>query len=151
MHLELPTGRVLIVDDDPEIVAGLQALLELDGLTVFHQTSLITLPFRIRECDPDLILLDLGMPALSGTALFGGRGAHDLLRTDALIILFSGRDSRDLSRLTEELGADGFISKADDVNESIRRIHTWIAHRRAIQATHGGKNHAVRAITRPAV
>lgn len=151
MQVERDPGRVLIVDDQPEIVAGMQALLELDGLVVFHQASLITLPFRIRECHPDVILLDLGMPALSGTALFGGRGAHDLLRTDALIILFSGRDSRELSRLTEELGADGYISKADDVNDSIRRIHSWIAHRRVLRATQGGKRNATHPAARPAL
>jgi DNA-binding response OmpR family regulator len=125
-------GRVLIVDDEPDLTAGFRMYLELDGFVVFVHTSLITLPMVIRSMNPDLILLDLSMPALSGHALFKV-GVHRVLRTDAPVVLFSGRDPRELSRLAEELGADGFLPKQTDVDDASRRIGTWITQRRALQ------------------
>jgi DNA-binding NarL/FixJ family response regulator len=136
-------GRVLIVDDQPFVVAGLKAYLELDGMAVSVHNSLITLPLVVREFDPDVILLDLSMPALSGTALFA-KGPRPLLRSDAPVVLFSGRDARELSRLTEELGAAGFLPKDSNPEDASRRIATWIAHRRAMQ-TNGGHDAGIRA------
>ncbi|MDQ3281124.1 MAG: response regulator [Acidobacteriota bacterium] len=136
-------GRVLIVDDEPSLVEGLKVFLELDGLEVSIHTSLITLPLVVREFDPDVILLDLSMPALSGTALFA-KGPRRLLRTDALVVLFSGRGARELSQLAEELGAAGFLPKDCEPYDAARRIATWIAHRRAMHTT-GGHNARIRA------
>lgn len=139
LELSVPKGRVLIIDDEPELTEGLCQYLELEGLDVFNHSSLITLPFAIRQINPDVILLDLSMPALSGAALFEV-GAHRVLRTDAPIILFSGRSARELAALTEELGADGFLAKTTDAEEATRKIAAWILHRRAMKSN-GGKTH----------
>jgi two-component system alkaline phosphatase synthesis response regulator PhoP len=127
-------GRLLIVDDQPDILEGMKALMELEGLDVTTHDSMITLPFIVREADPDVILLDISLPALSGTALFR-MGSKRLLRTDASIILFSGRSPQELQRLTKEYGAHGFVSKSEDSMAIIARVQTWIAERRAIRIT----------------
>jgi DNA-binding NarL/FixJ family response regulator len=126
-------GRVLIVDDEPELAEGFRQYLELDGFEVSTHTSLITLPMVIGSLDPDLILLDLSMPALSGIALLKA-GVHRVLRTDAPVVLFSGRGSRELSRLAEELGAEGFLPKDADPADASRHVGAWIEHRRAMQS-----------------
>jgi len=131
-HERAASGRILIVDDEPELVEGFRSVLEGAGFEATIQTSLITLPLTIRKLNPDLILVDLSMPGLSAPAFFA-QGAHRLLRTKAPIILFSGRDSRELSRITEEVGADGFLCKAHDLEDSVRRIRLWVSQRRAIQ------------------
>jgi DNA-binding response OmpR family regulator len=127
-------GRVLIVDDQPDILEGMKALMEMEGLDVTTHDSIITLPFVVRQADPDVILLDLSLPALSGEALFR-TGLHRLLRTDAPLILFSGRSPQELEQLTKDFGADGFASKSEDSMEIVRRVQTWIAERRAIRMT----------------
>jgi DNA-binding response OmpR family regulator len=127
-------GRVLIVDDEPELAEGFRQYLELDGFEVSTHTSLITLPMVVGSINPDLILLDLSMPALSGHALFKA-GVHRVLRTDAPVVLFSGRGARELSRLTEELGAEGFLPKEVEPAEASRRIGTWVTQRRALQSS----------------
>ncbi|HKO58498.1 MAG TPA: response regulator [Thermoanaerobaculia bacterium] len=137
------SGRVLLVDDQPDLVEGFRQLLEVEGFEVTLQTSVITLPLTVRRIDPDVILLDLSLPALSGSALLQ-HGAHKLLRTKAPIILFSGRGPGELSRMTEELGADGFLSKGDDLNDAIRRIRMWCMNRRALRALREGENDATR-------
>ena len=138
------TGRVLIIDDEPQLAEGFKQYLEIEGLEVFIHTSLITLPFAMKRINPDLILLDLSMPALSGTAVFEA-GAHRVLHTDAPIILFSGREAHELARMSEELGADGFLPKSIDMEDAVRRIGSWIKHTRAMKTG----DHAYVA-TRPA-
>lgn len=123
-------GRVLIVDDQPDLVAGIKMVLEEEGLEVVVHSSLITLPLVLRRIDPDVILLDLSMPALSGTAAFGRE--RQLLKTDAPVILFSGRGERELARLVEELGADGFLSKSEETQAIVHNVKTWILNRRAL-------------------
>jgi DNA-binding response OmpR family regulator len=134
--------RLLLVEDDTEVASGMKAILEAEGIKVFWRSSVITLPLEIREIDPDLILLDLGMPALSGTHLLEA-GAQRILRTGAPIALFSGRPPHELSQLTERYGLAGFISKTDELAEVVCNIKVMLqnaavekgAHRAATDAS----------------
>jgi DNA-binding NarL/FixJ family response regulator len=123
-------GRVLIVDDEPDLIEGIKLLLEAEELDVVVHPSLITLPLLLRTINPDVVLLDLSMPALSGTAAFANQ--RHQLKTDAPVVLFSGRSSSELARLAEELGADGFLCKSDDSASIVHRVKTWILNRRAL-------------------
>lgn len=122
--------RVLIVDDQPDLLGGFRQLMESDGIEIFMLPSLITLPLRLKEIDPDVILVDVNMPALSGTALFS-KELRRSLKTTALLILFSGIASKELGMLAERLGADGALSKRLDVADSLRRVRSWIQRRQA--------------------
>jgi DNA-binding response OmpR family regulator len=92
------------------------------------------LPLILREADPDVVLLDLSMPALSGSGAMRN-GLRRILRTDAYLILFSGRSVDELTPLSKELGADGFLSKAQETREIVHRIQLWIERRRLQRAT----------------
>jgi DNA-binding response OmpR family regulator len=124
--------KVLIVDDQPDLLAGLVALLDDEGIDAAVHESIITLPLVVRKIDPDLVLIDLSMPALSGEAVFTMGRAR--LGTDAPLVLFSGRAAHELAKLAEELGADGFLAKSQEPLELIARIQSWIDHRRAVVA-----------------
>ena len=128
-------GRVLIVDDQHDLLEGMKALLEISGVDVVLHDSMITLPLILREADPDVVLLDVSLPALSSTAALR-QGLRRLLRTDALLVLFSGRSPNELALLSEELGADGFIAKGQEPMEIITRIQTLIDRRRLLRATY---------------
>jgi DNA-binding response OmpR family regulator len=126
-------GRVLIVDDHPEILAGMKALLEMEGMDVTTHDSVITLPLILRKADPEVILLDLSLRALSGEAFFG-LGRERLLRhTNALVILFSGRAAAELAATAEEFGADGILPKSEDALQAVARVKTWIQQHRALR------------------
>lgn len=130
-------GRVLIIDDHPEILAGLKALLELEGMEVTTHDSMITLPLMIRQADPEVILLDLSFKALSGESFFR-LGRERLLRnSDALVILFSGRPASELATLADEFGADGVMPKSEEVMQLVARVRTWVAQYRALRAARG--------------
>lgn len=124
--------RILIIDDEPMLAEGIKQLLELDGLVVHVEPSLITLPFIFRRFDPDLVLLDLSMPALGADAYFAARGKQSESFSPPAV-LYSGRSRRELTRLAEQLGADGCISKEEDLTDIVRRIHAHAAHGRALK------------------
>ncbi len=143
-------GRILIVDDHPEILEGLKTLLEMEGIEVTTHDSMITLPLILRKADPDVILLDLSFKALSGESFFR-LGRERLLRgTDALVILFSGRPASELAALAEEFNADGVMPKSEDVMQLVARVQTWIAQHRALRAARGRRTSDVATRTAPA-
>lgn len=125
-------GKVLIVDDQPDLLEGLMALLREEGIDAETHDSIITLPLVVRRIDPDVILIDLSMPALSGEAVFTMGRAR--LGSDAPLVLFSGRAAHELAKLAEALGADGFLAKSQEPIDIIARIQSWIDHRRAVAA-----------------
>lgn len=134
MKSEIPMrGRVLIVDDHPEILEGMKMLLEMEGMDVTTHDSVITLPLILRKADPEVILLDLSLRALSGEAFFK-LGRERLLRhTNALVILFSGRSVAELAANAEEFGADGILPKSVDAMQAVARVKTWIQQHRALR------------------
>lgn len=138
-------GRVLIVDDQHDLLEGMKALLEISGIDVILHDSMITLPLILREADPDVVLLDVSLPALSGTSALR-QGLKRLLRTDAFLLLFSGRSPGELASLTHELGADGYITKAQDPMEIVTRLQSWIDRRNLVRATQ--RNEVLNAATR---
>ena len=126
-------GRVLIVDDHPEILAGMKALLEMEGMDVTTHDSVITLPLILRTANPEVILLDLSLRALSGEAFFRLGRQRVLRHTNALVILFSGRPLAELAANAEEFGADGVLPKSEDAMQAVARVKTWIEQHRALR------------------
>jgi DNA-binding response OmpR family regulator len=126
-------GRVLIVDDQPDILAGMKALLELEGLDVTTHDSMITLPLVIREANPDLILLDLSFGALSGESFFRLGRERLLRKTDAMVVLFSALPLHLLAAKADEFGADGVIPKSDDTMQIVARVKTLIKQHRYLR------------------
>jgi len=128
--------RVLLLDDDSTIAAGMTALLDLEGIDLHWHSSPITLPIAVNRFSPDLILLDLGMPALSGASLI--ETTRRILKKRVPTVLFSGRSAQELSRLTEEFDMTGFIAKGDDINHTVANIRFYLNHVEAMK----GDDHA---------
>jgi PAS domain S-box-containing protein len=123
--MPLPQGRerILLVDNDPEIVATLQQLMEQLGYQVTTQTDSIEALrcFRTRPDDFDLVITDQTMPKLTGVDL--AREILDL-RPEIPVILctgFSGAVSREKARV---MGIREFLIKPIAnrvIAETIRR------------------------------
>jgi CheY-like chemotaxis protein len=98
---------VLVVDDHAAFRASVRRLLELDGFAVVGEAPNGETGLRMaRELDPDLVLLDVGLPDLSGFDV-----AEKLAPGRTNVVLVSSRDQKDLGRRVHESGALGFISK----------------------------------------
>lgn len=104
--------RILVVDDDPDLLEITRELLELDGHRVRVQQSPFGTTKSVLEFDPDLILLDVNMPGLSGDRLATLliRGDEDVKRR---VVLYSSNDEIALHRAAIEVGAEGYIPKGD--------------------------------------
>jgi two-component system alkaline phosphatase synthesis response regulator PhoP len=100
--------RILIVDDEPQMVRGLEDNLRFEGYqTLAAASGQEGLDLAFRE-GPDLVLLDVAMPGLSG---------WDVLRTlrrkgiDIPVVMLTARGEEADRVLGLELGADDYITK----------------------------------------
>jgi sigma-B regulation protein RsbU (phosphoserine phosphatase) len=120
-------SRILIVEDDPAILCGLRDNLEFES----HQV--LTAPdgeagYRsLCEHSPDLVILDLMLPKLSGYDLcrrVRGEGFR------APILMLSARSQEGDRVLGLDLGANDFVSKPFSLRELLARVRALLRHER---------------------
>ncbi|MDP8961641.1 MAG: response regulator transcription factor [Actinomycetota bacterium] len=110
--------KILIVEDEVAIAEGLSASLETEGFSVARAaTGDTALPVWERE-RPDLVLLDLMLPGISGTEVCRRLRA----RSNVPIIIVTAKDAEVDRVVGLELGADDYITKPFSSRELIARI-----------------------------
>ena len=115
------TYRVLIADDEPNIVISLEFLMKREGYEVsVARDGHAALEAIVRE-RPDLVLLDVMMPGKSGFDVCQAVRADESLTTVKILILTAkGRDT-DLAKGTA-LGADAYMTKPFSTKELAARV-----------------------------
>jgi len=98
----VPLGRVLVVDDDPAVRALLRRIVEgLEG-AVTEAASGPAAQRELRAAAPDLVLLDLDVPAPTGTEILAGMRADPALATVPVVVVTAAQlteqRQRDLER-----------------------------------------------------
>jgi two-component system KDP operon response regulator KdpE len=117
--------RVLVVDDEPQILRGLGTNLRARGYEV--ETALDgerALEIAARE-RPDVVILDLGLPGIDGVDVIRGLRAW----TQIPIIVLSARDQERDKVQALDAGADDYVSKPFGMDELLARLRA--AERRA--------------------
>ncbi len=112
-------GTILVVDDEPKIVDIVRAYLAREGyrvLVAYDGRDALTLARRER---PDLIVLDLMLPEVSGWDVCRTLRAESTVP----IIMLTARDDTTDKIVGLELGADDYVAKPFDPKELIARIH----------------------------
>ena len=112
--------RVLIVEDDSSLAQILRDNLLLDGFDVEWASQADQALALYRSFVPDLVLLDVMLPDLSGFEL--GRVLRHGGKTPIIILSARGEKADKLQGL--RLGADDYITKPFDMEELVARIHT---------------------------
>ena len=111
--------KILLIDDDPTVLAVTQALLEDLGHQVVARQGALGSTTAVVDEKPDVVLVDVEMPALRGDRLMGLiRARRGLERT--AFILYSGKDSYALEDLARQHGAIGAIRKTGDLDDFVR-------------------------------
>jgi DNA-binding response OmpR family regulator len=106
-------GKVLVVDDDPVMLEVLRERLDSAGFDVYvRQDALGTSQWVARE-QPDYVLLDVMMPALSGGEL-GQLLKRSTSTNQTAVILHSSMAAASLQPVLERTGAIGSIAKTSD-------------------------------------
>jgi len=111
--------RILIVDDEPEIVRGLEDNLRFEGYQTFTaDNGADALAVAAREV-PDLIVLDLMMPVMSGWDVCRTLRAKGI---DVPIIMLTARGEEADRVRGLELGADDYLAKPFSLRELLARV-----------------------------
>lgn len=112
--------RILVVDDDETHLTLARELLRFEGYDVaIHRTAFGATDRILRE-RPDLLLLDVNMPGLSGEGLVSVLRTRDDTR-NTTILLYSSNDEDTLRRAAARLGVAGFVCKGD-VRDLYRKV-----------------------------
>ena len=118
-------GKILIVDDEPSIRSFLTMGLEGRGFTVYACDDGLLATQIAQETDPDIIILDVMLPGLSGYDLC------EILKTvtKASILMLSAKDTVE-DRITGlDLGADDYMVKPFSFRELLSRINARLRER----------------------
>jgi len=113
--------RVLVVDDDPEIVTFLATLLELEGIESTVATSAAAALEKLEHGLPNLVLLDIAMPDRDGLDLCRALKKDPRTR-DVPVFVVSARPGKDVVERALAAGAEEFIRKPFENQELIERI-----------------------------
>jgi twitching motility two-component system response regulator PilH len=102
-------AKILVIDDSPSEVLRIRGVLELAGYEVDSMDMIIHLPQQVKNDPPDVILLDLSMPVLSGINVASLIRRHQ--PRPIPIVVYSSRPQVELRSAAAELGAVAYLQK----------------------------------------
>lgn len=121
----LPTSSVLIVDDNPQNVELIQAYLESLNCTTHTAVDGVEALDMVEKCRPDLILLDIMMPRMSGFEVCRRLKADPKTRDIPIIMVTALNELGDIERGVEA-GTDDFLSKPVNKLELVTRVKSLL-------------------------
>ena len=118
-------ARVLIAEDEANLVESLTFILARDGHEVSSVADGEAALQRLRSDPPDLMILDVMLPKLNGFELLKTLRADPQLKQLKVIVLTAKTQLHD-RQLAEAIGVDAYITKPfsnQDVVDQVRRLH----------------------------
>lgn len=112
------SGRILVVDDEPQIRRVMKTALTAHGYEAYEARTGEEALDGLRECNPDLILLDMNMPGMGGMAAC--RSIRAISETPIIVLSVRDREQDKIAAL--DAGADDYVTKPFSVNELMARI-----------------------------
>ena len=100
------TQSILVVDDDPNVLAMVTDILMFEGYNIETATNGAEALAKVDQTMPALVLLDMRMPVLSGWDF-----AHTLKERDIHVPILVMTAARDAQKWAEEIGASGYVAK----------------------------------------
>jgi two-component system KDP operon response regulator KdpE len=127
------TGKILIVDDEPQIRRVLKTALSAEGYVVEDAKSALESLDKLRQDRFDLVLLDINMPGMTGL-----EACPDIRRnSDIAIIMLTVKNSEREKIAALDAGADDYVTKPFSMPELLARIRANM--RRVPSSTAGGQ------------
>jgi two-component system KDP operon response regulator KdpE len=117
-------ATILLIEDEPEIRRFLRTTLPAHGFRLYETVTGQDGLTEAKARNPDLILLDLGLPDLDGTEVI--RQVREW--TQVPIIVLSARDQEQVKVAALDLGADDYVTKPFGVNELLARMRAALRH-----------------------
>ncbi|MGB8713295.1 MAG: response regulator [Onishia taeanensis] len=118
-------AKVLVVDDEPNIVLSLEFLMQQAGFEVVTAEDGESALTRVAEAPPDLVLLDISLPGISGfDVLERLRANPTLTRLPIIMLTAHGREVEREKGLA--LGADDYITKPFSTQALVDKVKTLL-------------------------
>jgi DNA-binding response OmpR family regulator len=104
------SGRVLLIEDEPNIAEAIRFILSRDGWDVtVEENGAQALP-RVADVKPDLVILDLMLPGMSGLEILSSLRANPATEALRVLMLTAKGQGRD-RQAAERAGVSAFMSK----------------------------------------
>lgn len=127
-------AKILVVDDDPALLDIVRTNLELEGYTVMVASNGKEALARAREERPEVLVLDVMMPELSGFEVLRTIRQAPSEYPDSAILLLTARDTLGDKGEGFGSGADDYLTKPFDPQELIWRVQALLKRGRAPEA-----------------
>jgi len=131
--------KVLVVDDEPNIVELLTVSLRFQGFEVVNATSGQEALERAREFRPDAYILDVMMPGMDGFELLGKLRSESL---DGPVLFLTAKDAVEDRIHGLTIGADDYVTKPFSLEEVITRLRVIL--RRGNVTSNSGEDSTLR-------
>ena len=120
-------GHVLLVDDEPALVSVLEPVLKAEGCKVTVAIDGNAAISSVIAGDPDVVLLDLGLPDMDGKAVI--QTIRDSSQVPIIVISARHQESEKIAALDE--GADDYVNKPFEIGELMARIRAAVRRAKA--------------------
>lgn len=120
--------KILVIDDDEKLLGAVRRLLTAAGMEVITASSSLHLPKLVQRESPDLILLDIEMPTLSGEHVLDFTKLFDFLAATP-IVLHSAKSEEDLQSLVDRSNAIGYIKKTGNPMSLVAQVKSFLTGR----------------------
>ena len=117
--------RVLLIEDEPNIIEAISFILSKDGWTVHTHADGETAVDRVRNGAPDLVILDVMLPGRSGFDILRDLREGAEAAADLPILMLTARGQQRDRDMAEQLGATRFMTKPfsnSEVLETVRAL-----------------------------
>jgi DNA-binding response OmpR family regulator len=122
----MPPATVLVVDDDPVILKLLEVNFEMEGFQVIRAADGAEGLERAREARPDIVVLDVMMPRMTGYEVAKALREDDCTAHIPIIFVTARAQSSDVER-GMELGVEDYVTKPFDPLDLIDRVNALLA------------------------
>jgi DNA-binding response OmpR family regulator len=113
----VPERPILVVDDDPTILATVSEVLDMEGFAVMTASNGAEALAAVAQREPALVLLDMRMPVLDGWGFM--RAIRERGLTLTVVVMTAAADAR---RWGREIGAQAVLAKPFDIDELVRAV-----------------------------
>lgn len=118
--------KILIVDDEQDIVESLKFVLEAADYTCYYAYNGEDGLRLAKEIIPDLIILDVMMPKINGYKI-SRLLKYDNKYKDIPILMITARSQEEDKLIGEETGANEYITKPFDLDEVVKKVREYLA------------------------